>query len=95
MFRYNPLPDSRQDFHKNQLPITHKDISLLAEKHGEELAENARICAQEIILRGGVNPRSIEIAFPDGVDGNICVDGLRTIIKNMSEWWEHRDINSL
>jgi len=90
-FRYDPLPDTRQEFQKNQLPITRDDIRYLAENHGEEIAENARLCAQEIRRRGGINPRSIELPYPNGTEGDICIEGLKTLINNLQTWWEYDD----
>lgn len=83
---FKPLPDERQGFRKNELPICRTDIAEIADTLGEQVAENARFVTQCIRREGGVNPMAVDFVFPEGREGPIDHQALLTVIANYAIW---------
>lgn len=86
--RLQPIPDTRAEFRRNELPVSQGDIKHLAETYGEHIAESSRFYVQVIRLQGGINPKAIECVFPEGRDGTMDEDQLFRILVNVAMWNE-------
>lgn len=81
------MPLRRKEFHDNEIPITPIDIRALHQVHGEEVAENVRIAAQQIRRNGGVNPNTRDVVYPDTIEGSYEESELLRVVSNFAVWY--------
>lgn len=85
---FRPIPDTRHEFKGNEVPICQRDIRAIAQVYGEEAAETSRFAVQLIRLNGGVNPNTIDVVFPEGVDGPLDEDAWFKVVGSLAVWYE-------
>lgn len=85
-----PLPEKREDFPPNQLPITPDDRASIDMVCGRVVADEVLRMQRDQFASGGVNPNAVKFLFPDGIEKEMNYESLLKILENHIIWCYRR-----
>jgi hypothetical protein len=72
----------------NQFPFRREHIKYIAIELGPDAADSVVAMHQEQIDGGGINPAAVNVVFPEGPEGKICLNELQRVVRHHQIWRE-------
>lgn len=81
-----PLPEKREVFPPNHLPITPDDRASIDMECGRLVADEVLKMQREQFASGGVNPNAVKFLYPHGIEKEMNYESLLVILVNHNIW---------